>query len=49
MFLVPAANCAEALSGPPDGLKLVKVSTLKTALTELGKLRSGAPTTPCAA
>ena len=49
VFLVPAANCAEALSGPPDGLKLVKVSTLKTALTELGKLRSGAPTTPCAA
>jgi PDZ domain-containing protein len=49
VFLVPAANCAEALSGPPDGLKLVKVSTLKSALSELGKLRSGAPTTPCTA
>jgi PDZ domain-containing protein len=47
VFLVPAANCAEALSGPPKGLKLVKVATLKGALTELDRLRSGAATTPC--
>jgi PDZ domain-containing protein len=47
VFLVPAANCGEAVSGPPDGLKLVKVSTLKGALGELEKLRDGASTTPC--
>ena len=47
VFLVPAANCAEALSSPPDGLKLIKVSSLKGALSELHNLNTGAPTTPC--
>lgn len=47
VFLVPAGNCAEAVSGPPDGLTLIRVDTLKSALTELQKLRSGAATTPC--
>ncbi len=47
VFLVPAANCAEALTSPPRGLKLVKVSSLRSALTELHKLDTGAPTTPC--
>jgi PDZ domain-containing protein len=47
VFLVPAANCAEALSSPPDGLKLVKVSSLRGALSELHKLETGAVTTPC--
>jgi PDZ domain-containing protein len=47
VFLVPDDNCAEALSSPPDGLKLVKVSSLRTALAELHKLETGAPTTPC--
>lgn len=48
IFLVPAANCAEALSSPPAGLRLVKVSTFKSALSELGRLHSGAATTGCA-
>jgi PDZ domain-containing protein len=47
VFLVPADNCSEALSSPPDGLKLVKVSSLRTALSELHKLDTGAPTTAC--
>ncbi|MDX6197969.1 MAG: Lon-like protease [Actinomycetota bacterium] len=47
VFLVPADNCAEALSSPPHGLRLVKVSSLRSALTELHKLDTGAPTTPC--
>ena len=47
VFLVPADNCAEALSSPPDGLKLVKVSSLRSALTELHNLDTGAATTPC--
>jgi len=47
VFLVPATNCAEALSSPPEGLKLVKVATLRGALSELHNLQTGAPTTPC--
>jgi PDZ domain-containing protein len=47
VFLVPADNCADALSSPPDGLKLVKVSTLRSAMSELHKLDVGAATTPC--
>ena len=47
VFLVPAANCAEALSSPPRGLKLVKVASLKGALSELHSLETGAATTPC--
>jgi PDZ domain-containing protein len=47
VFLVPAANCAEALSSPPDGLKLIKVSSLRSALAELHNLDAGTPTTPC--
>ena len=47
VFLVPAANCAEAMASPPDGLKLIKVASLKGALGELHKLDTGAPTTPC--
>ena len=48
-FLVPAGNCDEAVADPPEGLTLIKVATLKAALSELRKLESGAPTTPCAA
>lgn len=32
MFLVPAANCAEAKSDAPDGLELVKIDSLDTAV-----------------
>ena len=38
IFLVPAANCAEATDGDDDGLKLVKVSTLKDAISSLEAL-----------
>ena len=47
VFLVPADNCADALSSPPKGLKLIKVSSLKGAIGELHKLDAGQPTTPC--
>jgi PDZ domain-containing protein len=47
VFLVPAANCKEALTDPPKGLKLVKVSSLKGAVAELHNLDTGAATTPC--
>jgi PDZ domain-containing protein len=38
IFLVPAANCAEATDGDDDGLKLVKISTLKDAISSLESL-----------
>jgi PDZ domain-containing protein len=38
VFLVPAENCAEAVQTAPDGLRLVKVTTLKTAIAALDAL-----------
>ena len=38
VFLVPADNCAEAVKTAPDGLRLVKVTALKTAVAALGDL-----------
>ena len=39
VFLVPEDNCAEAVRTAPDGLRLVKVTTLKTAVAALDALR----------
>ncbi|MEO7981815.1 MAG: PDZ domain-containing protein [Sporichthyaceae bacterium] len=41
VFLSPMANCAQARSTKPDGLRLVKVDTLTDAVTALDDLRSG--------
>lgn len=38
IFLVPAANCAEATDGGDEGLQLVKVSKLKDAISSLEAL-----------
>ncbi|MEO6472260.1 MAG: S16 family serine protease [Aeromicrobium sp.] len=38
IFLVPTANCAEAAKGTDFGLKLVRITTLKSAITALEKL-----------
>ncbi|MCW2750320.1 MAG: hypothetical protein JWR83_1430 [Aeromicrobium sp.] len=38
VFLVPAANCAEATDGDDFGLKLVKISNLKDAISSLEAL-----------
>lgn len=38
IFLVPAANCAEATDGDDDGLQLVKITTLKDAISSLEAL-----------
>lgn len=38
IFLVPAANCAEARDGDDFGLTLVKISTLKDAISSLESL-----------
>ncbi|GIL27710.1 YlbL family protein [Actinocatenispora comari] len=47
VFLTPAGNCAQAKGSVPDGLKLVKVSTLHGALQALSELRAGKPTPSC--
>lgn len=47
VFLVPADNCVEARGSRPDGLQLVKVSTLKGALAALALLRSGGAPPSC--
>ena len=40
-FFTPSANCAEAASGTPKGLRLVKVDTLAQAVGDLADIRSG--------
>lgn len=38
IFLVPAANCAEAITGDDDGLQLVKITKLNDAISSLEAL-----------
>jgi PDZ domain-containing protein len=47
VFLVPAANCGEAKASRPDGLRLVRVSTLSDALSSLATLRAGGTPPGC--
>jgi Lon-like protease len=41
VFLTPADNCADAAKNVPSGLRLVKVTTLQSALNALATLRAG--------
>jgi Lon-like protease len=47
VFLTPEQNCAEAAAADPPGLKLVKVTSLDSALTALNDLKAGKPTPSC--
>jgi PDZ domain-containing protein len=47
VFLVPAANCAEALTRVPDGLELAKVATLNDAVKALQTLKTGGTPPSC--
>jgi Lon-like protease len=47
MFLVPADNCEEANTAPQDGLELVKVDTLATAVDALKTLSAGGERPHC--
>jgi PDZ domain-containing protein len=47
VFLAPAANCEETKGNVPDGLRVVKVSTLEDSLAALAALPSGAPLPSC--
>ncbi len=46
-FLVPADNCNEARQRIPDGLNLVKVDTLDTAVKSLGDITAGREAPTC--
>ncbi|MCW4352250.1 PDZ domain-containing protein [Hoyosella sp. YIM 151337] len=46
-FLVPGANCREALSFAPDDLTLVRVDTLDDAVNALAELRDGGEVAVC--
>jgi Lon-like protease len=47
VFLSPAANCADALSALPAGMRLIKVNTLAGAVNALEALKAGRPTPSC--
>lgn len=46
-FLVPAANCAEALQDPPGGITLIKVENLAGALEALEEVAAGGEPPTC--
>ena len=47
VFLTPAANCADAATAVPPGLRLVKVSNLSGAIAALRALKRGDPVPSC--
>ncbi len=47
VFMVPAGNCAEALTAHEDGLQLVKVDTLSTAVDALNTISAGGEPPTC--
>jgi PDZ domain-containing protein len=47
VFLAPAGNCGDVAGNIPDGLKVVKVSTLHGAVTALQNLAKGKPVPAC--
>lgn len=47
MFLVPTGNCAEAVTDPPDGLVLARVTTLASAVTAIEAFTAGRPVETC--
>jgi Lon-like protease len=47
VFLTPAANCVNTTGAVPAGLRLVKVSSLAQAVSELQAIRKGLPVPSC--
>lgn len=47
VFLVPTDNCAEAAANDPAGLRLIRVTTLPSAVRALESLRADTPTPAC--
>jgi PDZ domain-containing protein len=47
IFLTPAANCSDTTGAVPAGLRLVKVSTLSQAMSDLEAIKAGKPVPSC--
>jgi PDZ domain-containing protein len=47
VFLAPAGNCSATVGAVPAGLKVVKVSTLSQAVSDLEALKAGQPVPSC--
>jgi PDZ domain-containing protein len=47
VFLTPAGNCADTHGAVPAGLRVVKVSTLSQAISDLEALKAGKPVPSC--
>jgi Lon-like protease len=47
IFLAPASNCSDVRGAIPAGLRVVKVSTLDQAVTDLEALKAGQPVPSC--
>jgi PDZ domain-containing protein len=47
VFLAPAGNCTDVTGAIPAGLKVVKVSTLSGAMSDLEALKAGKPVPAC--
>jgi Lon-like protease len=47
VFLTPAANCPDAAGAVPAGMRLIKVSSLSGAVSDLGALKAGRPVPSC--
>jgi Lon-like protease len=47
VFLTPAANCPDTVGSIPQGMRLIKVSTLAGAVSALAALRSGGSVPSC--
>jgi len=47
IFLTPAGNCSDTVGAVPAGLRLVKVSTLTQAMSDLEAIKAGKPVPSC--
>jgi Lon-like protease len=47
VFLVPTANCEEAVANNPGDLQLIRIGTLHDAVTALESLKAGQPVPSC--
>jgi len=47
VFLAPAGNCSDTVGAVPAGLRVVKVSTLSQAVSDLEAIKAGKPAPSC--
>ncbi len=47
IFLAPASNCGDVKGAVPAGLRIVKISTLSQAVSELQAIKAGQPVPSC--